>query len=267
MVLFIHSVDEGVLLSAYSSVQILVEHFTHPPSLLLSSLPESRLTLFFHTEAYFIKVDDYSILSHTWGRETARHDKRRKREERERESIKKVIKNASSPIINASTSILSQKERKHLLLKPQVLRVKSSNSTFFSSCQQLSFSSSKLLKTMHFKFRQIFLFLSFQALFFIPIASTTQSGLLGSNDNSLMGKFFFNRLDEWIDRINFTLSSYEEINVVERISDTCLDHLVFLLNSARDRHPWALRGEYDSFAFEIIASHIVNSIAVFLLFC
>lgn len=104
------------------------------------------------------------------------------------------------------------------------------------------------------KVRQTLLFLSFQVLFCIPIASTTQRDLLGSNDNSLVGKFFFNGLDEWIDRINLTLSSYEEMNVMERISDTCFDHLVHLLNSARDRHPWALRGEYE---ISHLQSHLV----------
>lgn len=61
-------------------------------------------------------------------------------------------------------------------------------------------------------------------------------------DESVAGQLFFNSLDEWINRINTTLNGHLH-DKTKPLSDTCFSHLSILIRAAKERQPWALRGE------------------------
>lgn len=73
-----------------------------------------------------------------------------------------------------------------------------------------------------------------------------------SSPSSSSKSYLYGMLDQWINRINFTLSHLESAGDGDdglNVSTTCITHMRHLLIGASERHAWALKSELFYFLF------------------
>ena len=98
-----------------------------------------------------------------------------------------------------------------------------------------------LLKVLYFNYIMLRLIIVF--LFLTTLVSSSSPPNNSSNSLLESESFLYSTLDDWILRINRTLSSPD----LEQVSGQCHGHLTILLKSAKSRQPWALKSEYFRF--------------------